>query len=469
MTVVTRFPPSPTGYLHIGSARTALYNWLYARRFGGKFILRMEDTDRERSTDEAVEAILSGMKWLELDWDEGPYFQTQRFDRYKEVVAQLLDEGKAYRCYCTPEEVEAMREAARARGEKPKYDGYWRDRTDPPPKGVDPVIRFKNPLEGEVVIDDAVHGEVRVANSELDDLVIARADGTPTYHLTVVVDDIDMGITHVIRGNDHMNNTPRQVNILDALGAERPIYAHLPMIVGPDGKRLSKRHGAVDVSFYREQGILPDALLNYLARLGWSHGDQELFTREELIATFDIPGVNKAPSGYDDAKLKWVNHHKIAHGDPAVIARHAEPFLRAAGLDPANGPPLTEAVVAFRERAETLVDFVERIRPYYADFDDFDANAAKKHLRPVVQPALEKLKDRFTAVEEWRGETLHAIVEETAAELELGMGKVGQPLRVAVTGTGQSPGIDVTLELVGRERTLARIDRALDYVRARGA
>lgn len=467
MTVVTRFPPSPTGFLHIGSARTALYNWLYARRFGGTFVLRMEDTDRERSTDEAVEAILSGMKWLELDWDEGPYFQTQRFDRYKEVVAQLLDEGKAYRCYCTAEEVEAMRDEARQRGEKPKYNGYWRDRDAPPPKGVDPVIRFKNPLAGDVVIDDAVHGEVRVANSELDDLIIARADGTPTYHLSVVVDDIDMGITHVIRGNDHMNNTPRQVNILEALGAQRPVYAHLPMIVGADGKRLSKRHGAVDVSYYREQGILPEALLNYLARLGWSHGDQELFTREEMIALFDISGVNKAPAGYDDEKLKWVNHQKIMHGKAAAIASAAMPFLAAAGLDPDAGPPLSDAVRAFRERAETLVEFADKVRPYYADFEEFDEKAAKKHLRPVAAPALEKLKEKFAAVEDWHGERLHAIVEETAAELELGMGKVGQPLRVAVTGTGQSPGIDVTLELVGRERTLARIDRALRFIAER--
>lgn len=467
MTVVTRFPPSPTGYLHIGGARTAFYNWLFARHHGGKFVFRLEDTDRERSTDEAVQAILDGMSWLGLDYDEGPYYQTQRFDRYRDVVQQLLDTGHAYRCWCTPDEVEAMREAARARGEKPKYNGYWRDRTDPPPKGVEPVIRFKNPLEGDVVIADRVRGEVRIANAELDDLVIARADGTPTYHLTVVVDDIDMGITHVIRGDDHLSNTPRQINILEALGATRPVYAHLPMILGADGKRMSKRHGAVSVTAYREAGFLPDALLNYLVRLGWSHGDQELFTREELVQLFSLEGINRSASTFDPTKLAWVNHQHMLNMAPAVLADAVLERFEAAGLAAAPVDEVAPAVALFRDRTDTLAELTEALRPYFSDFDEFDAAAAKKHLRPVAAEPLQAVRARLADLADWSAEPLHHAVEATAEALGVGMGKVGMPLRVAVTGTGQSPGLGETLVLVGRERALARIDAALSFIESR--
>ena len=469
MSVITRFPPSPTGYLHVGGARTALFNWLFARHHGGKFILRIEDTDRERSTEDAVQAIFDGMAWLDLDFDEGPYFQTQRFDRYKEIVQQLLDNGHAYRCYCTPEEVEAMREAARAKGEKPKYNGYWRDRSDPPPKGVEPVIRFKNPLDGEVVIDDQIRGEIRVQNSELDDLVIARADGTPTYHLTVVVDDIDMAITHVIRGDDHINNTPRQINILEALGASRPVYAHVPMILGTDGKRLSKRHGAVSVTEYKDQGILAEAMLNYLVRLGWSHGDQEIFSREEMTELFTLDAVNKAPASFDPTKLRWVNQQYIGALPASDLASELRPLFVRAGIDLDAGPPLDKTVAALQERSETLNDFIDQSAYLYAEFKEFDEGAAKKHLRPVVLEAFQQLRERFAQVDLWQGSELHAIVEATAAALDMKMGKVGQPLRVAVTGQGSSPGIDITLELVGKERVLNRLDRAIEFIQARAS
>ncbi len=469
MTVVTRFPPSPTGTLHIGGARTAFYNWLYARHHGGKFVFRLEDTDRERSTDAAVQAILDGMQWLGLDYDDGPYYQTQRFDRYREVVEQLLATGHAYRCWCTPDEVDAMREAARARGEKPKYNGYWRDRDDAPPSGIEPVIRFKNPLDGDVVIDDRVRGEVRIANAELDDLVIARADGTPTYHLTVVVDDLDMGITHVIRGDDHLSNTPRQINILKALGADLPVYAHLPMILGSDGKRMSKRHGAVSVTAYRDEGFLPDGLLNYLVRLGWSHGDQEIFSREELVAAFDITGINRAPSTFDPAKLAWVNHEHMQRMPAADLAQAVFARFDEAGLAAESAGELIDAVTLFRERANTLVELTEALRPYFSEFDEYDAAAAKKHLRPVAAEPLSAVREQLAALPDWSPVPLHHVVEQTAESLGLGMGKVGMPLRVAVTGTGQSPGLGETLELVGRARALARIDRALEFIAARAA
>ncbi|NNM00472.1 MAG: glutamate--tRNA ligase [Gammaproteobacteria bacterium] len=467
MTVVTRFPPSPTGMLHVGGARTALFNWLYARRHGGSFVLRIEDTDRERSTQEAVDVILEGMAWLGLDWDEGPHYQTQRFDRYREVVQQLLDEGKAYRCYSSKEEVDAMREAARERGEKPRYNGYWRERSATPPAGIEPVIRFKNPLEGDVVINDQLHGEVRFSNTELDDLVIARADGTPTYHLTVVVDDMDMGITHVIRGDDHLNNTPRQINLLEAIGAPRPVYCHVPMILGHDGKRLSKRHGAVSVLEYREAGILPEALLNYLARLGWSHGDQEVFSIAEMVELFDLDALNKSAAGFDPDKLLWLNQHYIKETPADRLADIAAPFFERQGADLTAGPPLTAMVDAQRERAKTLIDMAEQSLFFYQDFTGFDEKAAKKHLRPVALEPLSAVREALAALPEWNGEALHGAVAAVSEKLELNMGKVAQPLRVAVTGAAASPGIDVTLELVGRERSLARIDQALEYIRKR--
>ena len=467
MSTVTRFAPSPTGYLHVGGARTALYSWLYAKKTGGKFILRIEDTDLERSTQASVDAIMDGMNWLELDWDEGPYYQTKRFDLYKEVVAQLLAEGKAYKCFCTPEEVDAMREAQAAAGEKPKYNGMWRDRTDHPTDKPF-CIRFKNPLDGVVVIDDMIKGRIEVANAELDDLVIARSDGTPTYNLTVVVDDWKMGVTHVIRGDDHVNNTPRQMNILAALGATLPKYAHVPMILGDDGKRLSKRHGAVGVMQYRDNGFLPEALLNYLVRLGWSHGDQEIFSRDELVELFDLSACNRAPSAFNTEKLLWLNQHYIRTSPTAHVAKHLQWHVEDQKLDISNGPSLEQLIAVQGERVKTLKEMIEVSRYFYEDFTAFEENAAKKHLRPVAAEPLKAVQAHLAALDQWTAESVHAAINSAAESLGLGMGKVGMPLRVAVTGGGNSPSLDVTLALIGKARSLARIDLALAFIAERG-
>jgi glutamyl-tRNA synthetase len=470
MSVVTRFAPSPTGLLHIGGVRTALFSWLYARRHGGKFILRVEDTDRERSTDEAVRVILEGMQWLGLAHDEGPYFQTARFPRYKEVIAQWLAEGKAYRCYCTKEELEQLRAEQMARKEKPRYDGRWRDRTDSRP-GVDPVIRFRNPLEGEVVVEDQVHGRVVFRNSELDDLVIARGDGTPTYNFCVVVDDADMGVTHVIRGDDHLNNTPRQMNMLAALGAKIPVYAHVPMILGPDGAKLSKRHGAVSVLQYEEDGYLPDALLNYLVRLGWSHGDQEVFTREEMIAAFDIADVNKAASAFNPEKLLWLNQQHLMRADPATVVPYLKPHLARIGVDTAgcggaggaaaDDAFLARIVVAQRERVKTLKEMAQASRYFFGAAVELDAKAAAKHLNEEGRAVLAELRGVLAGAADWTAPPLNAALNALATARGIGLGKVAQPLRVALTGNTISPPIDLTLELLGRERSLARLDTAL--------
>jgi glutamyl-tRNA synthetase len=462
----TRFAPSPTGYLHIGGARTALYSWLHARKHGGRFVLRIEDTDRERSTEASVNAILEGMTWLGLEYDEGPFYQTRRFDRYEEVIQQLLDKGLAYRCYCSREELDTMREEAMAKKEKPRYNGRCRLRKDVP-EGIAPVIRFKNPTEGAVVIDDLIKGKVVIQNSELDDLIIARSDGTPTYNLTVVVDDWDMGVSHVIRGDDHLNNTPRQINLLRALGAELPIYAHAPMILGDDGKRLSKRHGAVSVMQYREDGILPEALLNYLVRLGWSHGDQEVFSVDEMIALFDIKDVNSAASMFNRDKLLWLNQQYIINAEPEYIAHHLGIHLGELGIDPSEGPNIIEVVKAQQERAQTLVEMAEISRFIYEDFTEFDEKAAKKNLRPVAMEPLQKMREALAALEDWSLESLHETIETVSAGLELKMGKVAQPLRVAVVGRAASPGIDVTLQLVGKDACLRRIDMALTFIEKR--
>ncbi len=468
MTLRTRFAPSPTGYLHIGGARTALYSWLHARKHGGRFVLRIEDTDRERSSEESVNAILEGMTWLGLDYDEGPFYQTQRFDRYDEVIQQLLDKGQAYYCYCSREELDVMREEAMARKQKPRYDGRCRVRSEPR-EGVEPVIRFKNPTEGAVVIDDLIKGKVVISNSELDDLIIARSDGTPTYNLTVVVDDWDMGVTHVIRGDDHLNNTPRQINLLRALSAEPPTYAHVPMILGEDGKRLSKRHGAVSVMQYREDGYLPEALLNYLVRLGWSHGDREIFSLDEMIELFDVSDVNVAASTFNPEKLLWLNQQYIMAAAPEKIAHHLSIHLGKLGIDPTEGPDILEVVAAQKERAQTLVEMAEISEFIYRDFEAFDETAAKKNLRPVAREPLEKIREALEAVDDWSPETLHQTVNQVAEALELKMGKVAQPLRVAVVGRAASPGIDVTLHLVGKAACLRRIDMALDFIRQREA
>ncbi len=466
MTVRTRFAPSPTGVLHIGSVRTALFCWLYARHHGGQFILRIEDTDAARSTPENVDAILDGMAWLGLDADEGPIYQSDRFDRYREIIDAWLADGKAYHCYCTKEELEELRARQMEAGEKTRYDGRCRDRTSPR-EGVPPVVRFRNPDSGEVVVSDQVRGRVVFRNEELDDLIIARSDGVPTYNFTVVVDDSDMRITHVIRGDDHLNNTPRQMNMLAALGAEVPAYAHLPMILGQDGAKLSKRHGAVDVREYRDKGFLPEALLNYLVRLGWSHGDQEIFSIDEMIRLFDIANVNQSASAFNPEKLQWISQQHIIAGDPEKTGELLVPYLRAAGLDPANGPAPARLAEGFRERAETLADMVESARYCYEDFEAPDAVAAKKQLRPVILEPMKTARENLGALEDWEAPGIATAIEGSAGSHEIKMGKLGQPIRVAVTGGSVSPPIDVTLALVGRERTLKRLDDAVALIEQR--
>ena len=463
MTVRTRFAPSPTGYLHVGGARTALFAWVYARRFGGQFMLRIEDTDRERSTEASVNAILEGLEWLGLDYDEGPIYQTQRMAQYENQIETLLKGGLAYRCYCSREELDAMREEQRARGEKPRYDGRCRHRKGPKPD-VKPVVRFRNPLQGEVVFDDLIRGPMTFENRELDDLVIARANGTPTYNFTVVVDDLEMAITHVIRGDDHINNTPRQINILKALGGELPRYAHVPMILGAGGERLSKRHGAVGVMQFREEGYLPDALLNYLVRLGWSHGDQEIFSRVDMISLFDVVDVNRAAAAFDREKLQWLNQHYIKEGAPSMLAGELALQLASLGVDCTDGPRLSDVVIAQQQRAKTLREMAENSVYFYQDFDTFDEKAAKKNLKREAQAPLRSLRQRLEALSDWRAEPIHEVLVQTAQSVDLKLGKVAQPLRVAVSGRGFSPPIDVTLVLVGRERVLTRIDRALAYI-----
>ena len=460
MTVVTRFAPSPTGLLHVGGVRTALFSWLYARRNGGKFILRVEDTDRERSTDEAVRVILDGMAWLGLDADEGPYFQSRRFDRYREVLRGMLEAGTAYHCYCSKDELDALRGQQIARKQKPRYTGICRERREPRP-GVDPVVRFRNPLDGAVVVQDLVHGPVTFQNAELDDLIIARSDGTPTYNFCVVVDDMDMGVTHVIRGDDHLNNTPRQMNMLQALGAPLPIYAHVPMILGPDGAKLSKRHGAVSVLQYEEEGYLPDALLNYLVRLGWSHGDQEVFTREEMIAAFDIHDVNKSASAFNPEKLLWLNQQHMMRAMPAALVPHLRAQLRRLGADSSDQQMLEGVILAQRERAKTMKEMAVNSRFFFVEDIELDLKAAAKHLGGDAPATLAKVRARLGSLSEWNAASVHAALEQLAAELGGGLGKIAQPLRVAVSGSAVSPPIDATLALLGRERTLARVDAAL--------
>ena len=470
MTMVrTRFAPSPTGYLHVGGARTALFSYLFARKHGGRFVLRIEDTDLTRSTAESVNAILEGMTWLGLEYDEGPFYQTQRFERYEQVIETLLQKGLAYRCDCSKERLEALRQRQMAAKIKPRYDGHCRNRQVSPDQPH--VIRFRNPDQGAVVVEDLIRGRLRFHNEELDDLILRRSDGSPTYNLTVVVDDWDMGITHVIRGDDHINNTPRQINILRALGQEPPRYAHVPMILGEDGARLSKRHGAVSVVAYREQGYLPEALLNYLVRLGWSHGDQEIFSLDEMIELFDLEQVHRSPATFDREKLTWLNQHYLQQADPKRIAHLLSPHLGKLGIDPSQGADLVQVVEALAPRAKTLVELAEISAFVYRDFEDYDETAAKKHLRPVAREPLEALRGALEdlALEDWEPYTLEQVVKGTAERLQRKLGKVAQPLRVALVGRAASPGIDVTLQLVGKEAALRRIDRALAYIQRRAA
>ncbi|MFZ7305396.1 glutamate--tRNA ligase [Avibacterium avium] len=466
--VRTRFAPSPTGYLHVGGARTALYSWLFAKHNQGEFVLRIEDTDLERSTPEATQAILEGMEWLNLAWDHGPYYQTKRFDRYNEVIDQMLEQGLAYRCYCSKERLENLRNEQEKNKEKPRYDGYCLHHAPENPDAPH-VVRFKNPQEGSVVFDDAVRGRIEISNSELDDLIIRRTDGSPTYNFCVVIDDWDMGITHVVRGEDHINNTPRQINILKALNAPIPTYAHVSMILGDDGQKLSKRHGAVSVMQYRDDGFLPEALLNYLVRLGWGHGDQEIFSVEEMIKLFELTQVSKSASAFNTEKLLWLNHHYIRELPPEYVAKHLAWHYQHQGIDTSNGPALSEIVVMLGERCKTLKEMATASRYFFEDFDHFDESAVKKHFKSGAAEALEKVKEKLTALSQWTAEPIHQAIEQTAEELGVGMGKVGMPLRVAVTGAGQSPSMDVTLVGIGRDRSLARIQKAIDFIKAQNA
>ena len=457
----TRFAPSPTGYLHIGGARTALFCWAYAKRHGGTFILRVEDTDLERSTQQSVQAILDGMQWLGLDCDEGPFYQMQRLHRYKEVAQQLLNAGHAYYCYCSKEELDAMREAQRSRGEKPRYDGRWRDSKETPPAGVTPVLRFKTPLTGEVTWDDQVKGPITVGNSELDDLVILRGDGVPTYNFGVVVDDIDMNITHVIRGDDHVNNTPRQINMYKALGATLPKFAHLPMILGSDGERLSKRHGAVGVMQYRDDGFLPEALVNYLARLGWSHGDEEKFSREQLTEWFDLGHVSKSPARFNPEKLAWLNQQYMKEADNDRLAVLAQPFLARDGGSVAGGPPLASVIALLKERANTLAELADAAVYFYRALEP-PAELKSQHYTAEIKPALADLRERL-AIAEWNRVAINAAVKAVIGQYGLKMPKLAMPLRVMVAGTAHTPSIDATLELIGREQVLARMAAQLAH------
>ncbi len=452
----TRFAPSPTGYLHIGGARTALFSWAFAQRHGGRFILRIEDTDLERSTAASTQAILDGMAWLGLDYDEGPFYQMQRLERYREVAEQLLRSGQAYHCYASKEELEALREAQRARGEKPRYDGRWRDSTAAPPAGVKPVIRFKTPLDGEVTFNDLVKGPITVANGELDDLVLMRADGVPTYNFGVVVDDLDMNITHVIRGDDHVNNTPRQINIMRALGATLPEFAHVPMILGSDGERLSKRHGAVSVMQYRDEGYLPEALVNYLARLGWSHGDEELFSRDQLVEWFDLAHISRSPARFNPEKLDWLNQQYLKTADDTRLADLVRPLLAERGAAPGPGSPDLAAVVALLKGRAGLLPEIADAAVYFYRQVPAPAELRTQHLTEAALPALRTLAQRLGDVE-WSVQAIGALLKAVASEHGLKMGQVGMPVRVAVCGTTQTPSLDATLHLLGRETVVSRL------------
>jgi glutamyl-tRNA synthetase len=464
MTVVTRFAPSPTGFLHIGGARTALFNWLFARHTGGKFLLRIEDTDRERSTPAATAAILDGLKWLELDWDGDVIYQFQRAARHAEAARRLLAEAKAYYCYCTPEELAAMREAARREGKPPRYNGYWRDR-DPAeaPKGVPPVIRMKAPVEGETVIHDLIQGEVRVGNDQLDDMILLRANGTPTYMLSVVVDDHDMDITHVIRGDDHLTNAFRQTQLFRALGWEAPRFAHVPLIHGPDGAKLSKRHGALGVDAYRDMGFLPAALRNYLLRLGWGHGDAEIISTEQAVEWFDLDAVGRAAARFDMAKLENLNGHYIRETDDAALLRHLLPFVEArlgGTVDAAGRDRLVRGMAGLKARAKTLVELADNAMFYLRPLPLPLTDKAAALLTPDARAMLRLLRERFAAAPAWTQPTLEEIVRQFAdgrtPPVKLGM--VAQPLRAALTGSTMSPGIFEVLEILGSEEALRRLD-----------
>ncbi|MEZ8483880.1 glutamate--tRNA ligase [Vibrio splendidus] len=473
MTVKTRFAPSPTGYLHVGGARTALYSWLFAKNQGGEFVLRIEDTDLERNSQEAVDAILEGMQWMGMEWDEGPYYQSKRFDRYNEMVDKLLAEDKAFKCYASKELLDEIRAVQEENKEMARYDANHPKivaANEAAKEGDACVIRFRNPKEGSVVFDDQIRGRIEIANSQLDDLIIRRTDGAPTYNFVVVVDDWDMGITHVVRGEDHINNTPRQINIYEALGAPVPTFAHCAMILGDDGAKLSKRHGAVSVMQYRDEGYLPNALNNYLVRLGWSHGDQEIFSQEEMIEFFSLNAISKSASAFNTEKLLWLNNHYIKTSEPEYVAKYLQWHLDAQKIDTTNGPAITEVIKLVGERCNTLIELAEQSRYFYEDFSEFEAGAAKKHLRGVAKGPLELALAKVEALEEFTTANIKdGVIAAVCEELEIGMGKIGMPLRVAVTGGGQSPSVDAVVELVGKERVIARIKMALEFIAEREA
>lgn len=460
MTNRTRFAPSPTGFLHIGGARTALYAWLYAKKYKGQFILRIEDTDTERSTPESVQAILEGMAWLGLDYDEGPFYQSQRLAVYLSAAEALVSAGKAYRCYCSKERLEALRAEQMRQKQKPRYDGHCRELKETSADKPH-VIRFKNPDRGEVHFCDLIHGDITVQNEELDDLVVIRTDGVPTYNFAVVIDDSELKITHVIRGDDHINNTPRQINLLTALQAKIPLYAHLPMILGSDGKRLSKRHGAVSVLQYRDDGYLPEALLNYLVRLGWGHGNQEVFSKEEMIALFSLEAVHKSPAAFNPEKLMWLNQHYLKTLSENILTPHLNWHLSRANFALKEGPKVMPLFEAQKERVKTLVEWVDKSRIFFEDIKEYAKEPYQKFINAETSPILETLLSRFELMNDWHQSALHSVVIAAGETHQVKLGQVAQPLRVALTGNIISPPIDVTLELMGKEKTLKRIRAVL--------
>ena len=455
----SRFAPSPTGYLHIGGARTALFAWLWAKKNNSKFVLRIEDTDKERSTQNSVEAILQGIDWLGLSYDEGPIYQSDRLERYKEVVSQLLDDGKAYYCECTKERLEEMREAQMASGDKPKYDGFCRDK-----KLKSGVVRFLNPDNGTVSFNDYVKGVIEIANSELDDLIIARSDGSPTYNLTVVVDDHDMNIECVIRGDDHINNTPKQINLYESLGWNIPRFAHVPMILGSDGSRLSKRHGAVNLMTYRDAGFLPKALLNYIVRLGWSHGDQEIFSVDEMIKLFELKNINKSSASFNQEKLDWINQSYIKTTEINELVSELEWHLNQLSIDLSDGPDIKEVIEALRDRSKSLVDMAKNCVMFYHDFEDFDSDLAIKFFNLESRSVLGDLLINLETLEQWSAEHIHEVIQSICESRNIGFGKVGQPLRLAISGDGKAGSIDKCAQLVGKKRVLLRLKMAIDWI-----
>ena len=455
----SRFAPSPTGYLHIGGARTALFAWLWAKKNNSKFVLRIEDTDKDRSTQDSVDAILQGIDWLGLSYDEGPIYQSERLERYKEVLTQLLDEDKAYYCECTKERLEAMREAQMVSGDKPKYDGCCRDK-----KLKSGVVRFLNSDKGTVSFNDYVKGEIEIANSELDDLIIARSDGSTTYNLSVVVDDHDMNIECVIRGDDHINNTPKQINLYESLGWNTPRFAHVPMILDVDGSRLSKRHGAVNLMSYRDAGFLPKALLNYIVRLGWSHGDQEIFSVDEMIKLFELKNINKSSASFNQEKLDWINQSYIKTTEIDELVSELKWHLNQLSINLSDGPDIQEVVESLRDRSKSLVDMAKNCVMFYHDFEDFDSDLAIKVFHLESRPVLDDLLINLETLEQWSSEHIHEVIQNICESRNIGFGKVGQPLRLAISGDGKAGSIDKCAQLVGKKRVLLRLKMATDWI-----